>query len=72
MCLEVVNVTMENLNNEQKERLILLVREYPCLYKHTSKGNKDVLLKENAWIEISKVMYGDEIADDKKVLEKGT
>ena len=46
----------EKLSNEDKDRLISLVRENPCLYQHTAKSNKDNLLKENSWISITKIM----------------
>ena len=59
------------LNNDQKERLISLVREYPCLYKHDTKDNKDNLMKENAWIEIIQELFGDDCCQEKKMQEKG-
>ena len=31
----------KKLSNEEKDRLISLVKENPCLYDSTSKGNKD-------------------------------
>ena len=47
---------MENkLSNEEKDQLISLVKENP-LYDSTSKGNKDNLIKENTWINITQAM----------------
>ena len=34
-------------------KLVEAVRGYPCLWKVTEKGYKDVKAKENAWVAVA-------------------
>ncbi len=40
---------------EEREQLIAAVKNYPCLYYTTSKTYKDITVKTNAKVEISKL-----------------
>lgn len=52
------NCTLTHNIDEKKgdELLIELYRERPFLYDKSNASFKDCLMKENAWIEISKIM----------------
>ena len=39
----------------EDEKLIEAVREFPCLWRVSSRAYKDVRAKENTWKEVAKV-----------------
>ncbi|XP_071652484.1 uncharacterized protein [Temnothorax longispinosus] len=53
---EVVEVEGESLEKGTDELLIDAVRSYPHLYNSSLKEYKDTNMKENSWIEISKIL----------------
>ncbi|XP_024882066.1 uncharacterized protein LOC112461156 [Temnothorax curvispinosus] len=60
-CLKDKNLNKEVtlLNDEDKnfdDLLIRIVKEYPHLYDSSCKDYRDVIKKENSWLEISKIL----------------